>query len=102
MNLHPSWSLEAIIVYWADEIAQRHHDIEDAYRCRLISKEEIFKLLEDLMKYFDYVDEQKSNSEYDNYCTRDRFEAKLKSIKDNIKDKHKFSKNLSAFISRVF
>lgn len=97
-NLHPSWSLEAIIVHWADEIAQRHHDIEDAYRCRLISKEEIIKLLEGLMKYFDYDDEQKSKYEYDNYCKLEHFEAKLESIKGNIKDKNKFSKNLSSIV----
>lgn len=98
LNLYPSWSLEAVIVHWADEIAQRHHDIEDAYRCRLITKEEIIELLGDLMKYFDYIEELKSNSEYDNYCEREHFDAKLKSIKDNINDKNKFSKNLSSIV----
>ena len=27
----PAWSFEAFVVKWADEVAQRHHDIEDAF-----------------------------------------------------------------------
>jgi dGTPase len=36
-----AWSLEAYIVKWADEIAQRHHDIEDALIAGIIEPKEI-------------------------------------------------------------
>ena len=97
-RLFPSWSLEAVIVYWADEIAQRHHDIEDAYRCRLISKEKIVTLLKDLMNYFEEYTEHNLNPDYDIYCECKHFESKLRSIEDNINDKNKFSKNLSSMV----
>lgn len=38
-----AWSFEAFVVKEADEIAQRHHDLEDAIRGNLISKEEVIK-----------------------------------------------------------
>lgn len=38
-----AWSFEAFVVKEADEIAQRHHDLEDAIRGQLISKEEVIK-----------------------------------------------------------
>lgn len=41
----PAWSLESFVVAEADEIAQRHHDVEDAIRGGLISKEEIIKII---------------------------------------------------------
>ncbi len=44
----PSWSVEALVVYWADEIAQRHHDIEDAFRCDLMTNEDVKILLSKL------------------------------------------------------
>lgn len=40
-NLYPAWSFEAFIVKWADEIAQRHHDIEDAFLQKIIPADEI-------------------------------------------------------------
>lgn len=38
---YPAWSFEAYIVKWADEVAQRHHDIEDAYLQKIMSPDEI-------------------------------------------------------------
>lgn len=37
MNGHNAWSFEAFVVEEADEIAQRHHDLEDAIRGNLLS-----------------------------------------------------------------
>ena len=42
---HYAWSLESLVVAEADEIAQRHHDVEDAIRGKLISKEEIVSIV---------------------------------------------------------
>nr|DAY66305.1 MAG TPA: deoxyguanosinetriphosphate triphosphohydrolase-like protein [Caudoviricetes sp.] len=49
----PAWSLESFVVAEADEIAQRHHDVEDAIRGGLISKEEIVKIIKTNFK--DYL-----------------------------------------------
>ncbi len=97
-DLFPAWSLEAIVVYWADEIAQRHHDIEDAYRCHLISKKGIIEILKDLMQYFDSTNNRVPNPEYDNYCERNHFETKLDSIERDFDNDNKFRKNLSSMV----
>lgn len=47
-GLAPAWSVEAFLVRWADEIAQRHHDIEDAYFQKIMSPNQIVKQLEPL------------------------------------------------------
>ena len=39
------WSSEAIIVKEADEIAQRHHDIEDGIRAKLIDTETLISII---------------------------------------------------------
>lgn len=44
----PAWSVEAFLVKWADEIAQRHHDIEDAYFQKIMSPVQIVRQLEPL------------------------------------------------------
>lgn len=48
----PAWSLESFVVAEADEIAQRHHDVEDAIRGGLISKEEIVKIIKSNFKNY--------------------------------------------------
>lgn len=41
------WSVEAFVVAWADEIAQRHHDVVDAIEAKILNhKEFIDKLFE--------------------------------------------------------
>ena len=44
----PAWSFEAYLVKWADEVAQRHHDIEDAYLQKIMSVPDIIAKLEPL------------------------------------------------------
>lgn len=45
-------SLESLVVAEADEIAQRHHDVEDAIRGELITKDEISKIIINCFKPF--------------------------------------------------
>jgi len=53
-----SWTFEGLIVNQADEIAQRHHDIEDGIIAGIIDKEEMVNIFLDLFdKYL--LDEQK-------------------------------------------
>lgn len=42
------WSVEAYVVKFADEIAQRHHDLEDGLIAKLISPVEVLEMLNDL------------------------------------------------------
>ena len=42
-----AWTVEALIVRQADEIAQRHHDIEDALETNIIEKEELVSKIEE-------------------------------------------------------
>lgn len=44
-QLIPAWSLEAFIVKRSDEIAQWHHDLEDALRGGAIPKDEIVRII---------------------------------------------------------
>lgn len=50
---NPAWSFEAFVVKWADEIAQRHHDIEDAYYKGIMTPKQILKKLEILKELFE-------------------------------------------------
>lgn len=47
-----SWTMEALIVRIADEIAQRHHDLEDGLFAKIINKEEIIEIIIDYFKDF--------------------------------------------------
>lgn len=42
-----AWTIEALIVRQADEIAQRHHDIEDALEADIIDKNELAEKIEE-------------------------------------------------------
>jgi dGTPase len=47
-----SWTLESLVVRMADEIAQRHHDIEDGLLAKIINKDEILAILTSLKEFF--------------------------------------------------
>ncbi|KRU36860.1 deoxyguanosinetriphosphate triphosphohydrolase family protein [Clostridium sporogenes] len=47
-----AWTVEALIVEKADEIAQRHHDIEDGIEARIINKDELIKKFEEFFEEF--------------------------------------------------
>jgi dGTPase len=44
----PAWSFEALVVAEADEIAQMHHDLEDAIRRKAVTNEKIIAILKKL------------------------------------------------------
>lgn len=44
-----AWSFEAFVVKWADEIAQRHHDIEDAFLKKIIPPDDIVEKVKPLV-----------------------------------------------------
>lgn len=51
-----AWSFEALVVAEADEIAQMHHDLEDAIRKKAITKEKIISILKKLQNLMDSAD----------------------------------------------
>lgn len=56
-NDKPAWSFEGQVVKEADEIAQRHHDIEDAIFMGIISNNELLdQISSNFEKYFDEED----------------------------------------------
>lgn len=54
------WSLEGLIVAMADEIAQRHHDIEDAISCHYLSTVKVLELLSNELDEIEKKDEFKN------------------------------------------
>ena len=51
-----AWSFEALVVAEADEIAQMHHDLEDAIRRKAVTKEKIITTLKNLYDLMDGAD----------------------------------------------
>ncbi len=50
---HEAWSFEGFLVEFADEIAQRHHDIEDGLTARVIHHNDIIEWIDEFIKpYF--------------------------------------------------
>lgn len=70
-NNQKAWPFESCVVAEADEIAQRHHDLEDAIRGNIITKDDIISIIgenfKDLMTPTDrvnYKSLKKANSNY--------------------------------------
>lgn len=53
-----AWSLEAYVVAMADEIAQRHHDLEDAILGKIITQNEVNSIIK---KYFENLPHELAN-----------------------------------------
>jgi len=51
-----AWSFEAFIVSLADEIAQRHHDMEDAIESRLLDNNQAIELIKE--HFYEYLSEK--------------------------------------------
>jgi len=87
-----AWSLEAYVVCWADEIAQRHHDIEDAITLNLIDIdalktkiEEVYKLCN---KYSSFLNDQVNEGAYE------IIEKKWKLLEKTISQSSQSNKNV--------
>lgn len=76
-----AWSFEAFIVALADEIAQRHHDMEDAINGRLISRVNAY---DQLGEFSIYMTKKVRNSQYNQYIN-------LKKEMENSSFSYKFS-----------
>lgn len=44
------WTIEAFVVMWADEIAQRHHDVIDGLQRGIVTNELLYQIIKDIFK----------------------------------------------------
>jgi dGTPase len=58
LNISDCWSFEALVVEIADEIAQRHHDLEDGIEANIIEKNQIIERIEEW--FIDFLDNDRS------------------------------------------
>lgn len=84
-----SWSFEGYVVAIADEIAQRHHDIEDALEYNMLEKEELLKKIQEIFSIND--DNYFKNTE-ENIKNFKELEVSIKSGKSFDEYIPKFSK----------
>lgn len=95
------WSLEALIVSIADEIAQRHHDIEDAISCHYLSPKRVIYILK---KEFDDLEHKSPEFMHETYSSdftsiwdliKDSNQIENSKIEDNITDTDIFLRKMS-------
>jgi len=82
-----SWSFEAFVVKYCDEIAQRHHDIEDGLEIKILTNDVLINKIKQIFK--DDINNNPNHSQ--------RFTSCIKSV--NKKD---FIPNLSRFIVNLY
>lgn len=102
IDIDKDWTFEGYIVAIADEIAQRHHDIEDAIEYKLISETELKEKLEIIVK--ECLDENGEYYEQDRVKENDYWINTYEEHKESFEklrytnEKEKFLANLSKFI----
>lgn len=58
INRDEYWSIEGLVVGLADEIAQRHHDIEDSLRYKILDRDSLLKQLTVFESEFSALDKE--------------------------------------------
>lgn len=100
-EIKDSWTFEGYIVAIADEIAQRHHDIEDALEYNLINQHDLLKHIGQILQINDGLKNYKNQEQVkDNelWCTSiEESIDNFKKINEN-EDKDIFEGRLSKFI----
>lgn len=79
-----AWSLESLLVAEADEIAQRHHDVEDALLGGLLTRVEVVSIIKDCFEEFEPFKklnpQEKVLLESPNSCDMGKFVALISRI----------------------
>lgn len=76
-NDSENWTFEGLIVGIADEIAQRHHDVEDGIRANLINQNELIHKFKTSFKDFMKSDLEESLNNLCNELDKELYIAKL-------------------------
>jgi len=83
-----AWSLEAYVVAVADEIAQRHHDLEDAIIGRIITKKEVNSVIHEYLKedtpFSESLDDKIYEKKLSSFIVNKLVEELVKSSEENI------------------
>lgn len=77
VNENIAWSLEGLVVAMADEIAQRHHDLEDAVVSHFLSQDEVIIILSNLLSESNILEKNKHDYSYIRDTTTNGFLYKL-------------------------
>lgn len=88
-KIKDKWSFEGLIVGLADEIAQRHHDIEDALEYSIILKDELYKELDLIFNYDDYTKKLQQENKQNKIQNLQDFSESIKEHKKNFADIYK-------------
>lgn len=94
-RLYPAWSFEAFIVKWADEVAQRHHDIEDAFLQKIIPADDIVEKVKTLAALI-------SDDNITQKLERLKAETDKLSRRDFSSMQYSFAHTLSSFLVDVY
>ena len=90
-NIFPAWSFESYIVKWADEVAQRHHDIEDAFLQKIMPPDSIVEKVKPLVTI---INDESITAKY----TRLKEETDRLIRKDFTAVQYAFAHTLSSFL----
>lgn len=90
-KLYPAWSFEAFVVKWADEVAQRHHDIEDAFLQKIMPPDDIVEKVKPLVSI---INDENITKKFERLETETKKFAK----KDFTAVQYAFAHTLSSFL----
>lgn len=85
-QIEEKWSFEGLVVGLADEIAQRHHDIEDALEYNIIHEKELYKELKQIFDFDEYADSIKQESNEGKINNLEEFLQGIEEHKKNLND----------------
>jgi dGTPase len=85
-QIKDKWSFEGLIVGLADEIAQRHHDIEDALEYNIIHKKELYDELKKIFNFEEYTERVKQESNESKLNNLEEFLQTIEEHKKNFGD----------------
>lgn len=84
VGMYNAWSFEAFVVKEADEIAQRHHDLEDAIRGKLITKEDVISQIKNVFAQYLDVNDKKLLKKMENVVDDEEYISLLSRVVVNL------------------
>ncbi|MBU5301294.1 dNTP triphosphohydrolase [Clostridium sporogenes] len=85
-EIKEKWSFEGVIVALADEVAQRHHDIEDALEYNIINKKELYNQLDKIFNFNAYKEKIYKENEKKNSNSLKELLQSIEEHKRNFRD----------------
>lgn len=98
----PAWSFEAYVVKWADHIAQRHHDFEDAFLQKIMSPADIVDALRPLHSLAEASGTEEKYKLISNRFKRLEDSANEIAVKGTSSARYSFIHTLSSFVVNAY